>query len=162
LLTSPDGVTALRTLGEDDPLTVDRRTTTYSLGTTIDTRLADWQITATADGNHAVSRSLIDRRADVSGLQAAAAAGTLALVADIPPLAAAGLDRADSKTDALNSSGKAVGRPLLWRAGELMRTLDGGYNYRRIESEDTRSPCVVTGLKRGDLPAGVNVGVPFT
>lgn len=162
LLTSPDGVTALRTLGEDDPLTVDRRTTTYSLGTTIDTRLADWQITATADGNHAVSRSLIDRRADVSGLQAAAAAGTLALDADLPALADAGLDRADSKTDTLNSLVTAVGRPLLLPAGELTLTLDGGYNYMRIESEDTRNPGVVTALKRGDLSAGVNVGVPIT
>src|SRR5690606_808887 len=82
-LVAPDGTTAFRTLGADDPLTVDTRSTTYSLGTTLDTRLGDWQITATADGNHAVSRNLIDRRADVTGLQAAAAAGTLAPDADL-------------------------------------------------------------------------------
>ena len=162
LLTAPGGATALRTFGEDNPLTVDRRSTTYSAGTTVDTRLGDWQITATADGNHAVSRSLIDRRADVSGLQAAAAAGMLVLDADLGPVADAGVDRAVSTTDTLNSLVTAVGRPLLLPAGELTLTLDGGYNYMRIESEDTRNPGVTTSLKRGDLSTGLNVSVPIT
>jgi iron complex outermembrane receptor protein len=160
-LAGPGG-TALRTLGEEDPLTVDNRTTTYSAGTTIDTRLGDWQITGTADGNHVVSRSLIDRRADVSGLAAAAAAGTLALDADLPALPDAGFDRADSKTDTLNSLVTAVGRPLELPAGEVTVTLDTGYNFTRIESEDTRRPGLTTSLKRGDLSAGVNVGIPLT
>jgi len=161
-LTAPGGATALRTLGEDDPLSVDTRSTTYSLGTTIDTRVADWQITATADANHAVSRSLIDRRADVSGLQAAAAAGTLALDADLAALPDAGFDRADTKTDTLTSLVTAVGRPVMLPAGELTVTVDTGYNFTRIESEDTRNPGVTTSLKRGDLSAGINIGVPIT
>jgi len=161
-LVAPDGTTAFRTLGADDPLTVDTRSTTYSLGTTLDTRLGDWQITATADGNHAVSRNLIDRRADVTGLQAAAAAGTLAPDADLGVLPDAGFDRADSKTDTLNSLVTAVGRPLLLPGGELTVTLDTGYNFTRIESEDTRNPGVTTSLKRGDLSAGINVAIPVT
>ena len=156
------GVTVLRTLGEEDPLTVDTRNTTYALGTTIDTRLGGWQITGTADANHADSRSLIDRRADVTGLQAAASAGTLALNADLGPLPDAGFDRADSKTDTLNSLVTAVGRPLLLPGGEVTLTLDTGYNFTRIESEDTRNPGVTTSLKRGDLSAGVNLGIPIT
>jgi len=162
LLASPGGATALRTFGEDDPLTVDTRTTTYSLGTTVDTRLGDWQITGTADANHAVTRSLIERRADVSGLQAAAAAGTLALDADLPALPDAGFDRAESKTDTLNSLVTAVVRPVELPGGEVTLTLDSGYNFTRIESEDTRRPGLTTSLKRGDLSAGVNVGIPIT
>jgi hypothetical protein len=124
--------------GDVDPLTIDARTTTYSLGTTVDTRLGDWQITGTADGNHVVSRSLIDRLAEDA------------------------VDRADSKTDTLNSLVTAVGRPVELPGGELTLTLDTGYNFTRIESEDTRRPGLTTSLKRGDLSAGVNVGIPIT
>lgn len=168
VLTPPSGNPAdsvLRTFGEEDPLTVDTRSTTYSLGTTLDTRLGDWQVTATADGNHAVSRNLIDRRIDplvLAPLQQQALAGTLALDGDLGVLPDAGFDRADSKTDTLNSLVTAVGRPLLLPGGELTVTLDGGYNFTRIESEDTRNPGVTTSLKRGDLSAGVNIGIPIT
>lgn len=168
VLTPPGGGpgdSVLRTFGEDDPLTVDTRTTTYSLGTTLDTRLGDWQITGTADGNHVETRSLIDRRLDpatLQPLQAAALAGTLALDADLPTLPDAGFDRADSKTDTLNSLVTAVGRPLLLPAGEVTLTLDSGFNFTRIESEDTRNPGVTTSLKRGELSAGVNIGIPIT
>lgn len=162
LLSSPGGASALRVFGEENPLTVDARTTTYSLGTTVDTRLGDWRITATADGNHAVGRTLIDSRADVAALQAAAAAGTLALDAEIGPLPDAGFDRADTQTDTLNSLVTVTGRPLMLPGGELALTLDTGYNFTRIESEDTRNPGVITSLKRGDLSAGVNLGIPIT
>lgn len=162
LLTAPDGSSALRTFGEDDPLTVDTRNTTYAFGTTFNTRISDWQITATADANHVVSRSLIERRADTSALQAAAAAGTLAIDAELPPVPDAGFDRADSKTDTLNSLVTAIGRPVLLPGGELTVTLDTGFNYTRIESEDTRNPGVTTSLKRGDLSAGINLGIPIT
>jgi hypothetical protein len=160
----PDGTsaTALRTFGEDDPLTVDTRNTTYSFGTTLDTRLSDWQITGTVDANHVVSRSLIDRRADVSALLAAAADGTLPLDAELPAVPDAGFDRADSKTDTLNSLVTAIGRPVLLPGGEVTLTLDSGYNFTRIASEDTRNPGVTTSLKRGDLSAGVNIGIPIT
>lgn len=161
-LTAPDGSTALRTFGEDDPLTVDTRNTTYSFGTTLNTRVSDWQITGTADANHAVSRSLIDRRADVTALMDAAAAGTLPIDAELPAVLDPGQDRADSTTDTLNSLVTAIGRPVLLPGGEVTLTLDAGYNFTRIESEDTRNPGVTTSLKRGDLSAGFNVGIPIT
>src|SRR5690606_27856819 len=56
----------------------------------------------------------------------------------------------------------AIGRPVLLPGGELTLTLDTGYNYTRIESEDTRNPGVTTSLKRGDLSAGFNLGIPIT
>src|SRR5690606_1311418 len=74
----------------------------------------------------------------------------------------AGFDRADSKTDTLNSLVTAIGRPVLLPGGELTVTLDTGYNFTRIQSEDTRNPGVTTSLKRGDLSAGLNVGIPIT
>ena len=167
-LTPPGGGSddaVLRTFGLEDPLTLDARTTTYSLGSTLNTRLGGWQITGTADANHAVSRSLIDRRVDPLLLDPPrdqAAAGTLALDADLGSFPDAGFDRADSKTDTLTSLVTAVGRPLELPGGEVTLTLDTGYNFTRIESEDTRNPGVTTSLKRGDLSAGINVGMPIT
>ncbi len=162
VLTAPDGVTSvLRTLGEDDPLTVDSRTTTYAFGTTLNAGLGDWQITGTADANRVKSRSLIDRRADTSALAAAAAAGTLALDADLGELPDAGFDESRSTTDTVSGLVTAIGHPVLLPAGELSLTFDTGYDFTRIESEDTRNPGVTTALKRGDLSAGVNVGVPI-
>jgi hypothetical protein len=55
----------------------------------------------------------------------------------------------------------AIGRPILLPAGELAVTLDAGYDWDRIQSEDTRAPGVQTELIRGDLNGGVNVAVPI-
>ena len=66
VLTAPGGASAQRTLGEDDPLTVDARNDTFSLGATLTTSLGDWQITGTADGSVAKSRSDIERFADLT------------------------------------------------------------------------------------------------
>ena len=162
LLTSPGGASLLRTLGDEDPLTVDTRTTTYSLGSTLNTGIGDWQINATLDANRADTRSLIDRRANVSGLQAAALAGTLALDADLGTLPDAGFDRADTTSDTATGKVTAIGRPLLLPGGEVSLTADAGYDYTNIESEDTRNPGVTTKLNRGDVNAGLNVGIPIT
>jgi hypothetical protein len=48
----------------------------------------------------------------------------------------------------------AIGRPLLLPAGEVSVTLDGGYSFTGIDSEDTRNPGLQTSLDRGDLSAG--------
>ncbi|HEU4650088.1 MAG TPA: hypothetical protein VFS49_01620 [Croceibacterium sp.] len=161
VLTDPAGASARRTLGADDPLTVDSRTDTYSAGATLNTSLGRWQVTGTADGSIADSRSLIARLADTSGLQAAAAAGTLPIDATLPNLPDAGLDRADSRNTSFNTLVTATGRPLLLPAGELTVTLDGGYSFTGIDSKDTRNPGFETSLNRGDLTAGVNVAIPI-
>jgi hypothetical protein len=157
-LTAPS---EFRTFGENDPLTVDSRTSTYSLGGTLNTTLGEWQITGTADGSHVVSRSLTDRRADTSALVAAAAAGEVPLDAAID-LPSAGFDRADTTTDSASSKVTAMGRPVLLPGGEVAVTLDAGYNWTGIDSEDTRNPGVETKLSRGDINGGVNVAIPIT
>jgi iron complex outermembrane receptor protein len=161
VLTAPGGASALRTFGEDDPLTVDARTDTFSLGATLNSSLGDWQITGTADGSLTDSRSLIERFADTTALADAAADGTLPIDAALPPVPDAGFDRADSRNTSASALVTAIGRPLLLPAGELSVTLDAGYSFTGIDSEDTRNPGVETSLERGDLSAGVNVSIPI-
>lgn len=167
ILTPPSGSadSVLRTFNEGNPLTVDSRTSTYSVGGTLNSSFGDWQITGTVDANRADSRSVIDRRvsdAELAALQNAAAAGTLALDADLDALVSdAGVDISTSTTDTARGLVTLVGRPVLLPAGELSVTFDTGYNWTRIQSEDTRNPGFETRLKRGDLSAGVNVGIPI-
>lgn len=167
-LTDPDGNTALRTFNADDPLTVDSRTDTYSLGSTFNAPLGNWQLTATLDGSHAKARSLIQRRADpdeigeLSALVADVAAGTLPLDTDIGTIPDAGFDRAITKTDSASGLATVTGSPFYLPGGDVSVTIDSGYNWTRIRSEDTRNPGLQTSLKRGDLSGGINVGVPIT
>jgi iron complex outermembrane receptor protein len=161
VLTAPGGASALRTFGEDDPLTVDARTDTFSLGATLNTSLGDWQITGTADGSLTDSRSLIERFVDTTALEAAAASGALPIDAVLPSVPDAGFDRADSRNSSARALVTAMGRPLLLPAGELSVTLDAGYSFTGIDSEDTRNPGVETSLDRGDLSAGINVSLPI-
>lgn len=161
LLTAPSGATALRTLGADDPLTVDTRSSTYSGGAALNVPLDDWTLNATLAGGRTDTRSLIARRADTEALRAAAAAGTLALDAALPALADAGVDRADTTTDSASSKVTAIGRPVLLPAGEVALTLDAGYDWTRITSRDTRAQLDRTRLTRGDLNGGVNLSVPI-
>ncbi len=162
LLTAPDGASALRTLGETDPLTIDTRSTNYTVGTTLDAWLGDWQITGTASGNRSVTRSTIARRADTAALQAAALAGTLAIDADLGTLPEAGFDSAESVTDTANTLVTAVGRPVRLPGGPVAVTLDTGFNWTGIDSRDTRGTGAPVTLTRGDLSAGINLGIPLT
>ena len=159
LLTAPDGTTALRTL--DDPLTRRSRVNTFQGGVNYNTRLGTWQLTATLDGSHANSNTLIDRRADTSALVAAAAAGTLAIAGPLPAVGAAAVDRATATSDSLISLATLAGRPLSMKAGDVSATLKAGFAYTGIRSQDTRSQAGVTRLKRGDLSTGVNIGIPI-
>lgn len=162
LLTSPGGDSVIRTLNDDDPLTVDRRTTTYSFGSTLNTGLGDWQVNATLDANRVDARSLIARRADTSALVAAAADGSLAIDGELPDVPDAGFDRADTRSDTANSKITATNQPIWLPGGGVSVTLDGGYDYTNIKSEDTRNPGIETSLKRGNANAGINVGIPIT
>jgi len=152
----------LRIFGADDPLTVDRRTTTYSFGSTLNTGIGDWQINGTLDANRADTRSLIGRRADTSSLVAAAAAGTLDLDGPLPELPDPGYDRANTRSDTANTKITVNGRPVLLPGGEVSLTFDGGFDYTNIKSRDTRNANLETSLKRGNANAGVNVGIPIT
>ncbi|KHL26835.1 hypothetical protein PK98_07460 [Croceibacterium mercuriale] len=161
-LTDPGGITALRVLGAEDPRTVDRRTTTYSVASALNATVADWQLTGTVDASRQDQRTLTARRADTSGLVAAAAAGTLPITGDLGQLPDAGLDRADSTTDTLSSKITANGRPLLLPAGDLSVTLDAGYDWTRLTREDTRSATQRAQLTRGNVNGGISVSIPLT
>lgn len=162
LLTDAAGATALRTFNAADPLKVDARTTTYAAGSTLNMPLGSFQMTATVDGSHAEARSLIDRRADTTALRAAALAGTQSLTGALPGLNDAGVDEANTTTDNATALVTVTGRPLLLPAGEVSLTLDSGYDWTRIRSDDTRNAGGQTRLQRGDLSAGINLGVPLT
>ncbi|MGC1270697.1 MAG: hypothetical protein WA842_08890, partial [Croceibacterium sp.] len=162
LLTGPTAITALRTFNAEDPLKVESRTTTYAAGSTLNMPLGSFQMTATVDGSHAEARSLIDRRADTTALRAAALAGTQSLTGALPMLSDAGVDEANTRTDNATALVTVTGRPLLLPAGEVTLTLDSGYDWTRIRSDDTRNPGVQSRLQRGDLSAGINLGVPLT
>jgi hypothetical protein len=155
----------IRTLNADDPLTVDRRTTTYSFGSTANTGLGDWQINATLDANRADTRSIIAKRLsdeDLATLQAAVDAGDLAIDGPLPSLPDAGFDRADTRSDTASSKITATSQPVTLPGGGVSVTLDGGYDYTNITSEDTRNAGVETALKRGNVNGGINIGIPIT
>ena len=165
VLTGPAGsgqVSVLRSLNAVDPLRVDNRSETYSLGSTVNTRVGDWDLTGTLDGSRVISRSIIARQLDLSGVQAAAAAGQMALDADLGDFPDAGSDEARSRTDSAAALVTARGHPLLLPAGELSVTLDAGFDWNRLSSQDTRTTIGETELTRGDLTTGINVGIPLT
>ena len=125
--------------GEIRPLARDTRNDTIALGTTVNANAGDWQLTGTIDASHSNSRSRLDR----------------------PDIAGSLFDTAVSKSDSATAKVTAIGRPVYLPAGELAVTLDAGYDWDRIRSEDTRAPGIETELIRGDLNGGINVAVPI-
>lgn len=161
-LTDPADNTILRTFGADNPLERRNTTTTVSLGSTLNAPIGSWQLTGTIDASHSHSLSEIDRPADTSALVLAAANGTLAIDGPLPALADAGFDTARTVTDQASSQVTVMGSPFYLPAGDVSMTVDAGYSWNRVQGRDTRNPGVETSLVRGDLSAGVNVGIPLT
>jgi hypothetical protein len=164
VLTGPGGASALRTLNPDDPLARDKRVTSLSLATTYDRPIGDgWRITATGDAHHTRTRTLTDRRSDVSGFQALAATGALPLDAPLPTLGTdGGQDRALSRASSLTSLVTLIGSPLRLPAGDLSATFKLGYDWDGVKSSDTRNAGASSNLKRGDLSLGGDFSVPLT
>ena len=161
LLTDPSGNRAFRTFNAASPLRSRTRTSSVQSSGSYNTQLGKWQLAATFDAGYSNIRSRIDRRADTRRLRAAALAGTLAPDEVIPGDTSAGFD--DATVDIWNAGALATlrGSPILLPAGEVNVTLDAGYDWDRIDSEDNRgSPD--TQLTRGDAGAGINVVVPIT
>ena len=159
VLTDGAGNTAFRTFNAGDPLENNTRTTTLQTSGSLSASLGIFQLVATADAGMTDTRVLIDKRADTSGIVADAAAGRLGLTDPIPALPDAGRDRADTRRWSASSLVTLSGAPLELPAGEVNTTFDLGYDWNRVESEDTRTtvPNVQT---RGDLSGGVNVRIP--
>lgn len=160
VLTAPGGATAIRAL--DDPLERTTRTTSAQGGAALNTRLGDWQLNATLDGNHTESRTVIDRRANTSALVAAAAAGTLSITGPLPTVADAGRDLALSNSDRIDGLLTLIGRPARLPGGEVTATLRTGFTFLSFDTEDTRSAVGKVNLNRNRFTAGANVGVPIT
>lgn len=161
-LTAPDGSTSIRSL--DDPLVRDSRTTTVEGGVTYNQPLGAWQFTATGDASHSDTETEIDREGDLSGLVAAAQAGSVDINRPLPALTPAGRDTARTKDFGLNSLLTVSGTPFRLPAGEATLTVKGGYRYTRSDNRDSRTAAGGgrTVLDRGDLSAGVNLGLPIT
>lgn len=160
LLVDPDGNQARRTFGADDPIERRGRTDRLSFGSTLSTVLDGWDSTFTIDASRSESESENDRRADSSALVAAAAAGDLALDADLPALADPGFDFAVSRATTITSAATFRGTLADLPAGELSATFDAGADFRRIDSEDTRSAGPI-GLNRRRFRAGTSLVIPI-
>lgn len=161
LLTNPANDTALRVLNEADPLARRSVTDTFSTSGSYDMPLGDYRLNATFNGSLSEGQTEIERQADLSGLIADAAAGTLAIDGPLPQIPDAGFDIAESTNYAFDSKLTFSGSPVLLPAGELSTTFDVGYNWSKIESSDTRS-ATQTDLSRSTVSAGVNVSIPLT
>lgn len=153
------GASALRALA--DPLERRGRVTSLQGGAGLNLFPGRWQLSATLDAGHTVNTTRIDRRADTSGLIAAALAGTLPIGGPLPALPSAGFDTARSESNSATVLVTMIGRPLVLPAGEVAVTLKTGYAFSAIDSSDTRSTSGPVSLRRGDLSAGVNLGVPI-
>ncbi len=124
--------------GAPDPLTVDTRSQTYAGGATLNLRLGEWEVTTTLDTTRAQSNSEVERRGS------------------------AGFDTAHTVTTSASGLSTMRGSPFYLPAGDVSLTLDAGYDWDRIASQDTRNPGLPTLLKRGNLSTGVNLTVPLT
>ncbi len=161
LLVAPDGTSAFRTFGADDPLTRRIRSDNLSTSGSYSRSLGLFQLTATADAGVTDSRTLIDRQADTQFLVDAAASGALVIDGPITGVPDAGRDRADSTFWAASSLLTLRGLIAELPAGDVNATFDLGYDWDRIESSDTRTDQDIE-LTRGNLAGGFNVGVPIT
>ena len=110
------------------------------------------------------TKSTIDNRADLSGLQALVNSGAISATGALAPSAIIGVtaDQALSKTDTLSSLATFSGRQLRLPGGEVGLTVKAGFDYSGIESSDTRTTTGTVNLKRGDAQAGFSLDLPIT
>ncbi|MFN3551495.1 MAG: TonB-dependent receptor domain-containing protein [Novosphingobium meiothermophilum] len=153
-----------RTTLDPRPLTTQRRTTTLQASAALNKPLGAWLLAVTADGGHVETRSTIDNRADLSGLQSLVSSGALAAGGTLPAagIVAVPADRALAKTDSLTSLATISGRPLRLPGGEVSLTVKTGFDYAGIRSNDTRTQQGTVRLKRGDAQAGFSIDLPIT
>jgi hypothetical protein len=163
-LTAPGGDAALRTFGADTPLARRTASDTVSAAGSINQPLNAFRLTTTFDGSFSETETEIDRRLGTAQLQVfrdAAAAGTLAITGPLPTDTANGFDIAFRRTITTETQATLEGPLATLPAGEVLATFDLGFDWRRIESSDTRS---LTGaeLTRRRLSTGTNLVVPLT
>lgn len=151
LVTGTNG-RVLRTFG--DPLGRNSRTVTASGGATLNKGAAGWNLTATLDATHSETETRVDRRSQVDE-------SLIPASGPVPTFADPGRDLALTRNRGLSALFTASGNPARLPAGEVSATFKGGFDYKGIRSSDTRANTGATDLNRGDLSAGVNIGVPI-
>ena len=130
---------SLSGLASDDISVLERRSETdsYSAGLSLNQPVGDWTATFTSDLNHTNATTEIDRN-DASGF-----------------------DIARSRTYTAVNKATLNGFPLILPAGEVSYTLDLGFDWNRIESEDSRALDDFA-LNRRRLNAGVTIAAPIS
>lgn len=154
------GESALRTF--PDPLTTSTVANAFEAGLGYSGMLGEWQFSATADGSYTDTETRVDRRRDTSALEAAAAAGELAIDGPLPFLPGAGEDVARNRALSLASLATLTGTPFRMPAGDASLTVKAGYDFTRTSSRDTRNPLGPVRLRRGDALGGFNLALPLT
>ena len=159
-LTAPDGISARRSFGA--PLEREVRTDALEGGLTLNKPLGAWQLTGTVDANYTDTATRIDRRFDPAPILDAVAAGALAVDGALPTLADPGRDLAQSQLLTIASFASLAGSPLTLPAGETSLTVNVGYDYLDLDSEDTRSDIGPLSLSRNIYSTGANLALPVT
>ncbi|WP_341713669.1 hypothetical protein, partial [Erythrobacter sp.] len=118
--------------------TLERRsqTDTFSFGGAYNRRIGDWLASLTTDVVLADADTEIDRRSD------------------------AGFDLAESRTQTIENKATFTGHPLELPAGEVATTIDLEFEWKRLESSDTRSAGEAS-VTRRRLRSGLNLVVPI-
>ncbi|WP_285711945.1 hypothetical protein [Erythrobacter oryzae] len=163
-LTSPANASAVRTFGADTPLARRTSSDTVSAAGSINQPINAFRLTTTFDGSFSETETEIDRRLRPDQLEvfrAAARAGTLAITGPLPSDTANGFDLALRRTITTETQATLEGPLATLPAGEVLATFDLGFDWRRIESSDTRSATAAQ-LTRRRLSTGANLVVPLT
>jgi hypothetical protein len=136
------------------PLMRQSKTDTYQAGLNLNKPLGSWRLTTTVDASTATTITQIGGRpATPAGVTPSG---------PLPAIVAVGDDVARTKSDTITSLATLMGRPLSLPAGDVSATLKAGFAYTGITSSDTRTMMGETKLTRGDLNAGLNLGLPIT
>jgi hypothetical protein len=135
---SLNGIQSIAPDGTVDPLTTRTKATTLESGVSYNKPLGKWNLTATADGSYGDTRTRVDQT-------------------DATPDT-----RARTQTYGLTSLITVMGRPVALPAGDATLTVKAGYAYSRSDNESTQSGSIDTSLRRSDVSAGVNLGLPLT
>ncbi|MBX7495544.1 hypothetical protein K3172_06695 [Qipengyuania sp. 6B39] len=131
------GLSGLRDVGGTiAPLETRQTTDSYAFAGGYNRNIGDWQATFTTDVVRALTETEIDRRD------------------------AAGFDIANSNTWTITNKATFTGYPIDLPAGEVSVAIDLGLDWRRIDSDDTRTDTSFQGTRRR-LRSGVNVNIPI-
>jgi outer membrane receptor protein involved in Fe transport len=162
-LTAPGGSAIPRTFLFPDPLERVGDILTASVGAALNSQFGNWRLAATGDYSHVESNNRTDRRADASAIQAAVAAGLLSPTGALPLGSLVTFSPDFAQTDSETATGLLTlsGRPFHLPAGDISLTAKAGFDYRAIESSDTRRSALPVNLDRSAISGGLNVDLPI-